>query len=61
MKKPPPDDSINQRVTALSKDPAHIKKLAESFAPSLYGLTNIKLAIRARVWLFFSTTKTPLT
>jgi len=45
LKKPTPDDSINQRVTTLSKDPDLIKKLAESFAPSLYGLTNIKLAI----------------
>ena len=45
MKPNPPDDSINQRVIALSKDPDLIKKITESYAPSLYGLTDIKLAI----------------
>jgi replicative DNA helicase Mcm len=39
------DPSINQRVTELSKDPDIIHKLVKSFAPNLYGLNNIKMAI----------------
>jgi len=40
-----PDPSINHRVTELSKDPDIIQRLVQSFAPSLYGLNNIKMAI----------------
>ncbi len=45
MKNTTPDDSLNQRVIDLSRDPDLIKKLTESIATNLYGLTNIKLAI----------------
>ena len=43
--KPTPDDSINQRIVELGKDPDLIEKLTQSYAPSLYGLTKIKLTI----------------
>ncbi len=43
--KPTPDECIRQRVVELSKNPDLVEKLTELYAPSLYGLTKIKLAI----------------
>lgn len=40
-----PDPCINQRIVELSKDPDLIDRLTASFAPSIHGHAEIKLAL----------------